>query len=278
MPSTVRKLADALGVDPRVLMAESQIDAYIPDEQQAVGEKPVSSLPSEDREAQRRLGPVKGLILGAEAHFGLESATAETILELTEALLKEQTRARKEWYETGRWAEYYVSGEYEKWVSAFAETHDMSTLLADAKWGGALTFLSNPEEKYLEDISTAPRSHTKDLDNVRLRLTSNDPNEILQAAQLVLERAKRIVDEHDRYIESFRRIPDHYYARPTACSRMVKLQQALSEQRLVAAEDVQKLMDLYDEILNALEDQIIEMRKEGEVLEEFVTQAHDSER
>src|SRR5829696_1821410 len=104
MPSTVRKLADALGVDPPVLMAESRIEAYIPHEQQTVEQKPVSSLPSEDRETQRRFDLVEGIIQGAEAHFGLESAVAETVMELTEALLKEEARARKEWYETGRWA------------------------------------------------------------------------------------------------------------------------------------------------------------------------------
>jgi hypothetical protein len=32
-------------------------------------------------------------------------------------------------------------------------------------------------------------------------------------------------------------------------------------------------MDLYDECLEALEDQIIEMRKEGDALEAFVRQA-----
>src|SRR5215212_11724901 len=48
MPSTVRKLADALGVDPPVLMAEPRIDAYKPREQEAV-----LRAPSEDRVSQR---------------------------------------------------------------------------------------------------------------------------------------------------------------------------------------------------------------------------------
>jgi hypothetical protein len=36
-------------------------------------------------------------------------------------------------------------------------------------------------------------------------------------------------------------------------------------------------VDLYDESLDKLEDLILEMRKESDVVEEFVTQAHDSE-
>ena len=278
MPSTVRKLADALGVEPTVLMAEPRIDVYMPREQQAVEQKPVSSLPSEDRETPLSLEVVKGFIQGAAAHLGLESAVADTILEFTEALHKEEARARKEWYETGRWAEYYVSGEYEKWVSAFAETHDMSTLLAHAKLWPVLTLLFNPEEIYLQGISAALRSHTKDLDNVRLRLSRNDPKESLQAAQLVSDRARKIVEEHARCQQSFLRIPDHYYADSAAHSRILKLEEALSEQYEVARDAVTELNDLYDESLDTLEDQILEMRKESDVLEEFVTQAHDSER
>src|SRR5215212_12002704 len=60
MPSTVHKLADALGVDPPVLMAEARIDAYMSHEQ-AVSLKPISSLPSEGRETQLHLGALQGL-------------------------------------------------------------------------------------------------------------------------------------------------------------------------------------------------------------------------
>jgi len=37
---------------------------------------------------------------------------------------------------------------------------------------------------------------------------------------------------------------------------------------------VQELADLYDECLDTLEDQILGMRKESDVLVEFVTQIH----
>jgi hypothetical protein len=137
----------------------------------------------------------------------------------------------------------------------------------------AQTFVSNPEELYLQGIRTALRSYTGDLVAVRSRLVSNDPKESLRAAQIVSERAKRIVEEHDNYLQSYRRIPDPYYTDPAAHLRILKLQEALSEQRAGAAEDVQMLMDLYDESLDTLESQIIGMREEGDVLEEFVRQA-----
>jgi transcriptional regulator with XRE-family HTH domain len=251
MPSTVRKLADALGVDPPVLMAESRVDAYMPRER-----KSVSGVPSEDR------GPQQDL-----------DERTKLMWEIERERTKEKTRARREWYETGKWAEYYVSGEYERWARAFAEAHNTASFLFDE-----VDFVFNAEEWYLEDIRTALRSYTGDLAAVRSRLVSNDPKETIRAAQIASERAKRIVEEHDNYLQSFRRVPDRYYVDPAAHSRILKLQEALSEQRVAAAEDVQKLVDLYDEILDTLEDQIIEMRKESDVLEEFVTQAHDSER
>jgi vacuolar-type H+-ATPase subunit H len=107
---------------------------------------------------------------------------------------------------------------------------------------------------------------------VRSRLISNDPKETIQAAQLISERAKRIVEEHESYLQSFRRIPDRYYTDPAAHSRIQKLQEALSEQRAAAAKAVQELVDLYDESLDTLENQIIGMREEGDVLVEFVRQ------
>ena len=293
MPSTVRKLADALGVDPPVLMAESRINRPIESTFQSGGAQAFwSKLPAEEldlqfrreRKEQERAAADRQRTRQREApkDRSIELPLPGTLPHLSRELLKEEARVRKEWYETGRWAEYYVSGELSKRARAFVEAQDVATILSrEGVEGPLVTLLTNPEGEsegqYLQDIRTALRSYTGDLAAVRSRLTSNDPREILQAAQLVLERARRIVEEHDRYLESFRRIPDRYYARPTACSRMVKLQEALSEQRVAAGEDIQKLMDLYDECLDTLEDQIVGMREEGDVIEEFVRQAQKSE-
>jgi transcriptional regulator with XRE-family HTH domain len=280
MPSTVRKLAEALGVDPSVLLAEVWIDMFIPR-----GQKP-----SEDHELQLNLEKLRRLgrsleeeraFLAQERKLDREreldqeraaaAAASRPIWELEGERVKEENQTREEWYDTGRWAEYYVSGELVNRAIAFAASHATGPLTAE----DIASRRSNTEERYLQDIISALRSHLGDLAAVRSRLRSNDPIETVQAARLVLGRAKRIAEEHEDYLRSFRRIPGHYYADPTARSRILKLQEALLEQRVAAAEAVQALLDLYDESLATLEDQIVRMRKEGEVLEEFVMQAHD---
>jgi hypothetical protein len=174
---------------------------------------------------------------------------------------------------TGRWAEFYVSGELVKRARAFAETHDVASIRSD---GHPYDFSFDPEQSeqtYLKNIRTALRSSKGDPVAVRSRLFSDDPKETVLAAQLVLDKAKRIVEEHEGYLQSFRRIPERYYAEPEAHSRILKLERALSKRREAAAEDIQKQMDLYAESLDTLEDQIIGMREEGDALEVFVRQA-----
>ena len=280
MPSTVRKLAEALGVEPPVLLAEAWIDMFIPRGQKL----------SEDRELQLNLEMLgrlgRGLeeeraFLAQERKMAQErkldqeraaaAAASRSIWELEGERVQKENRARKEWYDTGRWAEYYVSGELGNLTIALAKAHATEPLTAEE----VASRHSETEEQYLQDIISALRSHLGDLAAVRSRLRSNDPKETVQAAQLVLGRAKSVAEEHEDYLRSFRRIPGHYYADPTAHSRILKLQEALLEQRVAAAEAVQTLLDLYDESLATLEDQIVRMRKEGEVLEEFVMQAHN---
>ena len=251
---------------------------------------PRGQKPSEDRELQMNLEKLGQLGRGLEEEraflaqerelaqerkldqeWAAAAAASRSIWELEGERVQEEIRARKEWYDTGRWAEYYVSGELVKLAIAFAEAHAVEPLTAE----DIASRRSDTERQYLQDIISVLRSHLGDLAAVRARLRSNDPKETVQAAQLVLGRAKKIAEEHEDYLRSFRRIPGHYYADPTAHSRILKLQEALLEQRVAAAEAVQVLLDLYDESLATLEDQIVRMRKEGEELKEFVMQAHN---
>jgi transcriptional regulator with XRE-family HTH domain len=249
-PPTVRKLAEALGVDPPVLMAE--------------GEKPVSSVPSEDRETQLQLEAIKGLIQLAPEILGRANAVApeaETISKRTEVHRKEQALARKERYERAReWIERFVSGGSVGFGDSVPEEHRAS-------------IRSRREDRKLRyELLPILVSYPEDLYIARSRLASNDPIDTIEAARLVLRRARRIVEEYDSYLRSFHRIPDHYYEDPAAQSRIQKLQETLSQRRVEAAEAVQELVGLYDECLDTLEDQIVGMRKESDLLEEFVTQ------
>jgi transcriptional regulator with XRE-family HTH domain len=244
MPSTVRKLADALGVDPPVLMAEARIDRPIV----AGGAQAWSKLPAKELDLQFRRERKEQERL-EEARVKRQQARVK----------REQTQ--KERYEPGRWAEKFVSGDFLTVDDSMPEELIASMRSHDEEW-----WLQN-------NLLRSLLSYPEDRDVARLRLASSDPKEIVEAARLVLGRAKRIVEEYDSHLHSFHRIPDHYYEDPAAQSRIQKLQETLSEQRVEAAEAVRELMDLYDECLEALEDQIIEMRKEGDALEAFVRQA-----
>jgi transcriptional regulator with XRE-family HTH domain len=288
MPSTVRKLADALGVDPPALFAESTMDRFI-----AMGAHATSKQSPEAREELDQAARERDLSL-LLPHIAVDLETARRQAErrffgqmdegpggrygdlerLREEFHKEADRVRKEWYETGRWAEFYVSGELVNRRIAFAKAHEYSEPFTEDLMA---VLSSQAEEGYLRSIKLALHSyagdHVVDPVAVRSRLFSGDPKETVLAAQLVLDKAKRIVEEHEGYLQSFRRVPDRYHVDPEAHDRILQLERALLRQREVAAEDIRKLMDLYDEGLDTLEDQIIEMRKEGDALEAFVRQA-----
>jgi transcriptional regulator with XRE-family HTH domain len=257
MPSTVRKLANALGVDPPILMAQTS-------------RQPAEQVGRSGSEEASRGGEE---LRNRYSHQARQPRATSDIGNLVREFGKEQYLVRKEWYETGRWAEFYVSGELVKRVRAFAEAHDAASIFSDGSGGYVVDFLSEPEQQYLEATRNALRSYKGDLAAVRSRLVSHDPKEAVIAAQTVMGSAKKIVEEHEGYLESFRRVPDRYYADPEAHDRILQLERALLMQREAAAEDIRKLMDLYDECLDTLQDQLVAMREEGDVLESFVRQA-----
>jgi transcriptional regulator with XRE-family HTH domain len=242
MPSTVRKLADALDVEPAMLLAESYLDMVI-----AKGAQGILTLPQEAREAakierERRARVRATAKRQAERQFfGFEEGAEER-------------------YETQSWAERYVSGKFVE-VDGSISPEQKDAILSRAR------------HRYLQRMGPALAQCNEDLFVARSFLESNDPKKTMEAAQLVLHRAREIAEEYDSRLQSFHRIPEHYYADPAAHSQIMKLQEALPEQREVAADAVRELMNLYDEILDTLEDQIGAMREEGDALEAFVRQA-----
>jgi transcriptional regulator with XRE-family HTH domain len=253
MPSTVRKLADALEVVPQVLLAKSQREKDL-----ARGAQARSKLPPEVREKYDQEAREVDLQIKRERKEQVRAAEKRQA-ERRVLGIEEEPREQDE---VARWAERYVSGPIEVGDSV-PEKHVASIR---SIW----------EELYLQHhtvYETVPSLllYSADLNVARSWLVTNDPQDAVRAAQLVLRRAKRIVEEYDRHLQSFHRIPDHYYEDPAARSRIQKLQEALSERRVEAAEAVQELVDLYDECLDTLEDQIIGMREEGKVIAKFVT-------
>jgi len=284
MPSTVRKLADALGVDPPVLMAESRINRPI-EFTIRPGRAEARSIPPpkepdlqfrREREEQERAAADRQRTRQPEAPQGQESQPAQpdSVGKLEEASVKRK-QAQREWYESGRWAEYYVSGEAirqekEALEAEIQHIRDSRDEPVSERQIGSFRLIT--ERTYLKNIVPALVSYPEDLLVARSRLESNDLKETIEAAQLVLRRARKIVEEFNSKLQSFQRIPEHYYEDPAAYSRIQKLREALSEQRTEGAGAVQELRDFYSEALDLLEDQIIEMREEGDVLVEFVRQ------
>jgi|SRR5215217_19546 len=260
MPSTVRKLADALEVVPQVLLAKSQREKNLARVAQTYRNRPPEVQERFDQEARER-----------DLQIERESKERERAAEQRQAEsrslgIEEESQDRDK---TARWTENFVSGPINI-LDSVPEEHVASIR---SFW----------EEWYLQhytvyEIVPSLLLYPEDLNMARSQLVTNDPQDALRAAQLVLRRAKRIVEEYDRHLQSFDRIPDHYYEDPAAQSRIQKLQEALSERRVEAAEAVQELMNLYDECLDTLEDQIIGMREEGNVIEKFVTQVQNWER
>jgi transcriptional regulator with XRE-family HTH domain len=299
MPSTVRKLADALGVQPPVLLAAphkpylNEVIEQLSRIQQTISEHPgreesLQILSTTKRYFEKMLTELGDTTPEAsrlpEAPEGQESQPSQPVSvgKLEEARVKRQQarvkreQAQWEWYESGRWAEYYVSGEAiqqekEDLDAAIQHIRDSSDEPVSERQIGSFRLIT--ERRYLSNIVPALLTYPEDLIVARSRLESNDPKETIEAAQLVLRRARKIVEEFNPKLQSFHRIPAHYYEDPAAYSRIQKLREALSEQRSEAAGAVQELRDFYSEALDLLEDQIIEMREEGDALEVFVRQA-----
>ena len=118
MPSTVRKLADALGVDPPVLMAESRID-----QPTAAGEAQAwSKLPAKELDLQFRRERKE------------QERLEEARVKRQQARVKRE-QARKEWYEAGRWAERFVSGDMVRMSDSVPE-EDRASLRSAAEGRG----------------------------------------------------------------------------------------------------------------------------------------------
>jgi transcriptional regulator with XRE-family HTH domain len=311
MPSTVRKLAEALGVGPQVLQADSSWSSFeiaMPKEDRVTAELPpelrekMKQIAREEIAHELKRSRSEQERVAADRPRSIHRVASREVAKEKDPEQEEQYKAiqhsrqieedlyqeQKKWEETGRWAEYYISGNAVSGALAVWKTQhrifadigpEPLPLTEEEEAEAEAAFRSEVEERYLppNNISVL-NEYPEDIGVARSRLLSNDPNETIEAAQLVLRRARRIVEEFDSKLQSFHGIPAHYYEDPAANSRIQKLQKALSEQRTEAARAVQELRDIYSEALDLLEDQIHGMRKESDVLEEFVTQAHDSER
>jgi DNA-binding CsgD family transcriptional regulator/DNA-binding Xre family transcriptional regulator len=257
MPSTVRKLAEALGVEPAVLLGE----ALTPRElevldliQQGHSNHEIAEKLSISRSTLKvrienmmaKLGvsnriqaAVKALQLGI-SEFGAAPHTQAP---------EERRKPEAEWEAEGRWAEHYVSGH-------------------SAPVGGL------DAELYLRYALMLPRKARQEERNVAwAKLHSHDLKETVEVAQETPRVIYDVFEELRNKQASLESIPHLYFEDHDAQHRIEKLRVALQQYRQEAGEAIQELLELQREALHRLDAALNEMRKEGDELESIVHRA-----
>jgi DNA-binding CsgD family transcriptional regulator len=257
MPSTVRKLAEALGVVPSVLLGEALTSR----------ELEVLTLLSQGQTnpqiAKNLLvsrGTVKIHIENIIAKLGVSDRTQAAVRALQSGILDseaaERTQAREErkkreaeWEAEGRWAEHYVSGH-------------------SAPVGGL------DEELYLRYALMLPREARQEEQNVAwAKLHSRDLREIVEVAQETPRVIYEVLEELRNKQASFESIPHLHFEDHDAQHRIERLRVALQQYQQEAGEAVQGLLELQRKALHKLDVALNEMRKEGDELESLVHRA-----
>jgi DNA-binding CsgD family transcriptional regulator len=257
MPSTVRKLAEALSVEPAVLLGEAL----------TTRELEVLDLIQQgqtNREVAEKLlmsvGTVKRHIENIMAKLGVSDRSLDAVRALQLGILEseaaERAQAREErrnpeaeWEAEGRWAEHYISGH-------------------SAPVGGL------DEELYLRYALMLPRKARQEERNVAwAKLHSRDLKETVEVAQESPRVIYEVFEELRNKQASFESIPRLYFEDHDAQYRIEKLRVALQQYRQDAGEAVQELLELQREALHRLDAALNEMRKEGDELEILVHRA-----
>lgn len=245
-PSTIRKLAEALGVTPSGLLAEPETAAWLEMDRIRTnqGQKPgVQKLDTSTSE--KSAAPTQGFVRMIRADA--------------------KRRAREAaWEAAGKWAEYYVSGQ------AAADLPEPELLYSD--WSGEADermvlseIEAKIEETFLRNALQLPRgTDAEELNIARLKLNSEDLKETADVAQRTLRSARETMEKLRIKQTSFEAIPEHYFKDPVSRHRIEVLDKALQRYRKQAVEAAQKLLDLHAEALLCLEDEIHDMREEGE--------------
>ncbi len=162
--------------------------------------------------------------------------------------------AQREWERVGKWAEYYVSGKASEDVDKFVPEgapvkRDPDALFPDEVHRVLDSFAS--EDSYL--YRPVPGQDPEELTIARVKLNSDDPKELWEAAQLALLRARNGVAQFETHLWSYQALPADYYTNPTAASRLKKLREALVRGRQWTVELSEEWLDIHEKALDRLE-------------------------
>jgi DNA-binding CsgD family transcriptional regulator len=273
MPSTVRKLADALGVEPSALLGE----VLTPRELEVM--TLLSQGQTNPQIAEKLLvsrGAVKLHIENILAKLGVSNRIQAAVNALELGIVEVGAARLQAWEERrnleaereaeGRWAEYYVSGQ------AAAATEDDALVFDYGEDAPPVT--KRDKDDYLRYTLLLPRmAHQEERNIAWAKLDSGDLAEILEVAQETPRVIYEVLERLREKQASFDSIPHLYFEDRDAQRRMEKLHVALQQYQQEAGEAVQGLLELQLEALHRLDAALKKMRKEGDELEILVRRA-----
>lgn len=189
--------------------------------------------------------------------------------------LKEVLEEQRRWIESGRWAEYFVSGRLaQSWAEVFELTEiarAATPYLVDRE---REMFILDHVGAYLGEASTFMWQDPIWQDQVTLvrgMIDSPSPEETLEAAQRALSKAREVVQQFEECQKSYLALPEHYWDDPDTAPRIEQTRDALAAGLLLVMETSQGWLDLHEEALARLESEIGKAREEVKVLEESIS-------
>jgi transcriptional regulator with XRE-family HTH domain len=262
-PSTVRKLAGALGVEPSILLAKTWNEAWEPMDRARGGH----GLYEGSSEVQaRRDQALKGVKALAKI-YKQDMARRKDRPEINQARKqareesKRRYEAAAEWISEGRWAEYYVAGQ-----AAYVGNVD-----GDSTDAGLAAIRDYYEMEYLRSTLSLPKkAHQEERAIAWAKLDSGDYGELLEVAVETPLAVYELLEDLSNKQASFDNIPRRYFEDPDSRRRIEKLGAALRKYQHDAVEAVEALLELHAEALRQLEAVMEVMRKEGDELARIV--------
>jgi transcriptional regulator with XRE-family HTH domain len=247
-PSTIRKLANALGVEPSTLAG-----GY-------------SRLVVTTDLSERR----KWEAAGEWAEYYVSGRIADEV-DVDPEVVDEEEKAKLV-------ADQEHSYLKECFMGPLADEEVKAKLLAD-QWdrflkGDDTTTLADVLSTWVEFPELEDR-YAEALRVVRLKIEGGDPGEIIEAAQLIWRSAQRLEEALQSRVRSFQRLPNHYYERPQSMHRIEALRSSLQE----AIEALRELLELYDTALKRLQEAwVVDMRRKERELKDLTQQIDGSVR
>ncbi len=221
-PSTIRKLAEALGVKPAVLFAESTDDA----EHQVDKVRSEQTSSKYDRQVSGELLKDRSLAELAEL---AESTESPEIRQLIRAELEQRPRS----------SESLFDPDFGEWVDA-----DRSFM----EW-----YVAGRERNRRYRSGASGATMNGDLAIARAKLNSGIPGELEESVQLATRVAQQLVVDMAETLETelkeYEALPDHYFEGPSAARRIGEIGASMASSQLQDLKMLREFIDIREQAL-----------------------------